>query len=537
MRGWIVVLALLVSSITTRAADVTAPDFAALRAAGKATAEKLALGPATEWRVTAGINGLTLTADVLESPGVRRINFSLKAPAAPAPSPVGRLIETPRVWYYADPNGRRRKHRPHEVELPMTMFGLLREFADLRAITGDDLVALGRFVARDGDIARYATPAPNEPALRAVLAQVEKLTKDDPAGAAKNPQIAKQAADIRRLLDQGVPLAVDVRTGVMTEFVAGNVAYKVAGLRHLVAVPRDEPNPELLKWEDFTDDPTVTAKPNDLVMLGHAPFWKPGGPDHDPDAVLLDLASGRVRRIPFEGVAAAPGCFLRGRTGVVVAGMDVVRGGLQLFTVDLRTGANRPLGGAALDDGITLMPALSPDGKSVAALHKAATGPILATQVVVIDLATDQVRKVGAPVDGAFLNWLPDGSGFVLLMSKDADPNTKEPRRICRMGLDGTVTTLCDGREPVVLPTRKAIAFQGADRGWQMCDLDGANPRPLDTGGGRFSFASASPDDGRLIMIGFGGKNGPAPALYDLSAQTQQFLTLPPGLWSTPAWR
>lgn len=539
MRKWMI-LALLALPVHARAVDGAAPDFAAMRAAGQTTVQKLRTSPAAAWKVTVvTTTNVNMTADVLEGRGVRRIAFLVKLPNAPAPVELCRLIETPTAWYYAETEGARRKHRPHEVELPMTAFGVLRASAELRFITSGDAAALGRFVGRDGDVARYSAPWPNAPMLRALLTQMDDMAKADPAGAGKSAEFQKSYGDIRRRLEGGMPLGIDARTGIVAEYVMANAPYKVTDFRLLDAVPAGELEPEKQKWEDLSDDPTVSAPPEDLMMLGHAPIWRPGMPSHETDAVLLDLRSGHLRRVPFQGAVAVPGCFLKDRSGVIVGGADVANGaGIHLYQIDLKTGANRRLGGDALAEGVTLMPALSPDGKSVAALHKAQQGALLATQVVVVDLATNAVRKVGPPVDGAYLNWLPDGNGFVLLMGKDLDPRTKETRAIWRMGMDGELAKLCEGRGPVVLAGRKAIAFQADDFSWKLCDFDGGNPRPLAGGdGAHLMFATASPDDNRLAMIAYVGKEPPAPIVFDLATQTQTRIRLPAGLWTTPAWR
>jgi len=514
VRGSIVVLlALLVMSTITRAADVGAPDFAALRAAGQATAARLRAGPAAAWRVT-GVTpaNVTMAADVLDSPGCRRIIFSAQSRAVPKTLvPVGTLFETRGAWYHVDHDGRHRKHRPHEAVLPLMMTELLRELASPRLISdGDDPAALGRFVARRGDVARYAAPAPGE--RRAGV------------------------ADGRGFLNDGPSVAVDVRTGIVTEFITAHAAFTVTGFRHLPALLRDELNPELQTWEDYTDDPTAKGRPENLVMFGHSPFWRAGDPIPEPGAVLYDLATGRFRRVPFAGVQAIPGCFVKDRSAVVVTGMNADHVSNSLYRVDLKTGANRKLGGGTLPPGDNRVPALSPDGTSIAFLHTPDGGPVSGAQVVVIDLATDAVRKVGQSVHGAFLNWLPNGTGFVLSMRPDANRKPEDADRIYRMDLDGKVTLLCDGNSPTVLVGRKAIAFEAPDHAWRLCDLDGSNPRPLGTAGAQFASASPSSDDNRLLMLG-DGKNGPATAVYDLSTQTYRFLDLPKGLWAISVWR
>ena len=110
-------------------------------------------------------------------------------------------------------------------------------------------------------------------------------------------------------------------------------------------------------------------------MIAHSGIWRPGMKASDTDGRLLDLRTGRYRRIPFQEGTSLPGCFLKGRTEVAISGVDPFAGVFGLYEVDLKTGENRRLGGERLASGFTLMPALSPDGKTLAVLHKGSEGP------------------------------------------------------------------------------------------------------------------------------------------------------------------
>jgi len=56
-----------------------------------------------------------------------------------------------------------------------------------------------------------------------------------------------------------------------------------------------------LTREDYADDPT-TGDLMDLVMIGHAGVWRPGAKGREIEGRLLDLKTGRCRRIPFERI-------------------------------------------------------------------------------------------------------------------------------------------------------------------------------------------------------------------------------------------
>lgn len=119
-----------------------------------------------------------------------------------------------------------------------------------------------------------------------------------------------------------------------------------------------------------------------------------------------------------------------------------------LYEVDLRTGQNRRLGGELLASGFSLMPALSPDGKTVAVLHKGATGAILDLQVCLVDLESGEARTLGDLGDMAFLSWFPDGKSLLLLNREVTDPadvTSPRPDTIARLDLNGRMTKIRDG--------------------------------------------------------------------------------------------
>src|SRR5262249_33495954 len=164
--------------------------------------------------------------------------------------------------------------------------------------------------------------------------------------------------------------------------------------RWLDRVDPQEFSVEGRRWEDFTADPTE-GETSELVMIGHNRLWQPGMKTGDTDGRLLDLRTGRYRRIPFRGETSLPGCFLKGGRRVVVPGHDSVRGLLGLSEVDLKTGENRRLGGELLDIGFSLMPALSPDGGTVAVLHRGASEGLKQVSVCLVDLKMGGARPLG----------------------------------------------------------------------------------------------------------------------------------------------
>src|SRR5205814_725053 len=161
----------------------------------------------------------------------------------------------------------------------------------------------------------------------------------------------------------------------------------------------------------------------DLIMIGHNGSWSPGQPSGDLDGVLLDTRTGRLRRIPFQGGIASPGCFLKDRKSVVISGADMANPALRPYVINLSTGENRPLGGELLASGFTLGATLSPDGKTIAVVHKGQNEGLLECQVCLIDIASGKATPLGKPLDTAFLSWRPDGKGLILVTrERPADP-------------------------------------------------------------------------------------------------------------------
>ena len=95
----------------------------------------------------------------------------------------------------------------------------------------------------------------------------------------------------------------------------------VTGFRWLKQIDPKEFATDGSKWDDYTDDPTLGDR-NDLLMIGHCGAWRPGMPSPEADGRLLDIKTGRYRRIPFQGAMTLPGCFTRDRTSVLVTGVD-----------------------------------------------------------------------------------------------------------------------------------------------------------------------------------------------------------------------
>jgi hypothetical protein len=266
--------------------------------------------------------------------------------------------------------------------------------------------------------------------------------------------------------------------------------------------------------------------------------WRPGMAKPEADGRLLDVRTGRHRRIPFRGAVSEPGCLLKDRTGVLVTGLAPEGGALGLYEVDLRTGANRRLGGELLAGGFTLSPALSPDGRTAAVLHQGASQRLLETQVCLVDLGTGDAKPLGNPRDFGPVSWLPDGRGLLTVDRKDVGASKPPLSTISRLDLDGRLTPLREGSSPVVLGDGKTVLFEDAgSRTWQTCDLGGGDVKPYAGGMNGHTFPAPSPDGRRLLMMHFRQSQAPEPMVFRRGENEGKPATTAPGLWAHPARR
>src|SRR5207248_8178944 len=79
---------------------------------------------------------------------------------------------------------------------------------------------LAKPLGRDGNIVHFALPAPNPALLKGLLDQVEQLRKIDPERVSKDPMVLRTVVETRRALEQGIPVSVDTRSGIIVAFTA-----------------------------------------------------------------------------------------------------------------------------------------------------------------------------------------------------------------------------------------------------------------------------------------------------------------------------
>jgi hypothetical protein len=371
-----------------------------------------------------------------------------------------------------------------------------------------------------------------------MLVEFEKLKRQRPDLAdAKTSEKMKQSAD---LLENGFPLKVDLATGMLVQLGGNDRPTTIQDFSWVDGVDPEQFNVEGTRWEDYSNDPTQ-GDTAELLMISHGGLWSPGMKSTDTDGRLVDLRSGRFRRIPFVGLSVQTGCFLKDRSQVVVPGVDDHSGVLGLYQINLKTGENRRLGGDLLASGTTLMPALSPDGKTIAVMHHGSEKRLLDSHVCLVDLGTGEAKTLGDSHDLAYLSWLPDGQGLILLIRETPDPadlNSSRVSTISRMDLDGRISKIREGNAPILLNDGKTILFEDSkSRTWQTCDLNGGDVKPFAGGLTGYGFPSPSPDGKRIVMMHFRKGLAPVPTILQIGESAGKPAVTAPGLWALPAWR
>lgn len=503
-----------------KAPESAEPDRAALLAHAAALQARVAAGKPYLLGSLHHVGELELRVDQVVSGELRRVNFSVSQ--GQALNRLAVLIERPARWELQTGPGEVQVTRPWEAELPYPVLYSLLGRSRAQVVT-ERLFEKARFVRRDGRLAEYALP--HEPAQQAQLEHALELISALPPG----PKRDEKLRSLRTKLE-GKRVVVDVDTGLIVS-VGAPEPTMVQSWEALEALPAEAFN------VGAAGEPPAAPSTESLassVLISHQPNWKPGAKVSDLDALLLDVDTGAARRVPVRGGIAMPGSFLPGRTKAVlsVTGAD---GSIRPVEVDLVTGANRPLGGQALGNAPALFPTVSPDGKTVA-VSLSAVGPSpLESQLVLIDLATDAVTKVGAPMDHAFVSWLPKGDGLVLLRRTGTTEETRK-EVVGRLSLTGDFTPIVEGGHPVLLADGKTLLFRDAQRKWNTCGLDGRNVKLFGDGFADYGFPSPAPDGKRLVMMHV-ADGTPRPVVVDLATKKVRPATDTGGLFAYPAWR
>jgi len=509
----------------------------ALIGAGHQTIKKFRETPAT-WRVRYQMpNGFMMETKVVRDKDRRAWIFAQILDGRT--QVISRLIEREGVWHVIEEGGTA-KYRPFEAELHLPGGYLLLSLAEPRWMLDRNQAASAKFEEQRGNVVSFRLPLPPETRrfLEKSVEGLQQLAKQDPTYAAK-PETTKALALMQEQLAKGTPLGVDKTTGMLVECRLRDMLISFEDFRWLnqtsdldFALPKDA------KWNDQTR-PWSGAELNDCVMVGHDPLFRAGGSGPGIDAYLLNVQSGRLRRLPYEGITSMAGCFLKGRREVIVSGFDA-DGPVGLVKLNLETGINTPVESDLAKGRISLAAELSPDGKKVATMQMSGSGQMTDFQIRIVNVTGGNSRLLGQPERiGAPFSWLPDGDGLILKrFERSQDLQGIEPRVLCRMGLDGKIADLRPGDWPLVLQkTRKILYKDDKSELWHTCELDGTKPQLFADGLQKHGTPAVSPDEKRVIFAQYEKGKLPQLLLYDMGKNQGRPIVKASGFTGTPIWR
>ena len=534
VRGVTYVALFSVWAFAAPAADKeSSPRIDELVRAGQRTVEKLRVTSAS-WRVRYRMpNGFMMETKVVRDKD--RLAWSLGHVVNGRSEVVTRVIESGGVWHVIE-GERRVKYKPYEAELHLPGAYLLLSLAQPVCVSDDTQLASAKFEGRRGNVVSFRLPLPPETrrVLEKSVAGLEQLTTQDPTYAGK-PETARTLELMREQLSKGTPLGVDEATGIQVEWKLQDMLLSIEDFQWLSKASDSVfAMPKNAVWDDQTRRWSGDEL-NDCILAGHDPSYPAGGKSPNIDAYLINVRTGKLRRLPYRGIMSSAGCFLTGRREVIVSG-----GPVGLVKLDLETGVNTLVESDLARGRISTLAELSPDGKSVATMQMSSSGQMLDLQIRVVNLKDGRSRLLGRPepIGGPF-SWLPDGDGLILKRyERSKDIRAIEPRILCRMDLDGKLTDLRSGDWPVVLRKSRRILFKDDKSDlWHTCELDGTKPELFANGLAKHAMPAVSPDEMKVIFARYEPGKLPELLLFELGKAEGRPFVKAKGFTGTPVWR
>lgn len=504
-------------------AGVSEPTAAALEAAAQGTIERLGR-EAARWTARHAFGaGRTLEVEILQAPDARRRMTFTAVGLDGTKATLAEIVQKDGHWYVTEGDVSA-VYRPYQAPLQLPALYLYLARSELQFFQAEGHGALGTHVGVEKGIARYRIALPEE-------LQARLITLAESAEAADAGEVG---TGMRGVVQAGLQTHLDVKHGIVVRAGMPGAETELEGPHFLSSLPdgsfdTGELVPSLLAA-------SIQSATESLVMLAHCGAWRPGAPGCDLDTHLLELKTGALRRVPYAGGTSLPGAFLPDRTKVVVSGTDVA-GGMRPFEVDLLSGAQRPLGGETLAQGISLFPTLSPDGTTLALSWLPRLEARAEAKVMLVDLENGETRALGDPVEHSHLQWLPDGSGLLLAVQTEQADAGLTDRALARLTLDGRLERLRSGDQPLVLDAQSLLFFDRAAGGWMRGRLDGSGARRFGNGHAALAHPTLSPDGKQLVFLQRGEDGSMSPVQVDLAGKKVTPIMPEPGLWAWPRWR
>ncbi|MFZ5446425.1 MAG: hypothetical protein ACOZQL_40935 [Myxococcota bacterium] len=362
-----------------------------------------------------------------------------------------------------------------------------------------------QLISDDGKVSRWRAPVSD-----AYARAVEKLAAPFDGGLPGASAV-----------EHGVVVSVDDATGVV-----------------LHAEADEERGSFFSDFEVLRERPAVFAAPvgkapaaisaewmRDALAWGWVPGWRPGGNEGEADTVLLREDAHELRRVPNALGPSFQVTFLSA-TKLVAITPDL-RGSLVPVLVDLETGASRWVG--EWEPGtVCLFPQSSPDGRRFSVHVMGAVA--LKNQLVVVEVSTGAVRKIGAEADQAWSSWLSPTS-FLVMRRENSVP------RIVKLDLNGKETLVrANALQPVPIGDGKRMLFRdAATREWRTADLTGKNEKRIGDGLVKAFDPAVDPAGEVLILL----EATPEIVRHYVDLRTGEIIRAPaprPGRWATPVF-
>ena len=342
--------------------------------------------------------------------------------------------------------------------------------------------------------------------------------------AREKPSISTDIKKLEQTLKDGIPMKVDVKTGVISEITSAQLTRR--STLSFQEIPSGVFDIAGIQWLDRTTEFPLNES---TVLMGM-----------NGDPVLLSTRTMALRRVPYAGLSCSPGCIMRKKSSVIVSTAD--SGGVsQLVEINLATRENKLLGAAELAGQMCFNPApAGTQSKIIFAAKGSQSGRMDLSQPWLMDLDTGKLQKLGEPFDCVSFSWLQDDHSVITAKREHQKLSDKTyTAMLCRLDLDGTLTPLCPGDNPVVLPGLKRILFQDSKtKNWWTCDFEGKNLVPFGDGFSTFSYPATSLDGTQLLMLDDNPRNKHSLLFVDpLSFKTNPVFDDEPRSISRPRWR
>ena len=489
---------------------------------------RLEAGPA-RWTMRATTaTGAKFGLRIVSAPPDFEARILLK-PDTNRPEPFARVVARNGKWAVEEFGGLKGIYRPWEAPFSYELVALLLSEAwPPPYVRSDEHVLKGTI----GDTVTVRAPLSDR------QRRLAESFLEEAAGMGVQPgpgsELGRNLKAIRTLLQEGNRLRVDRRTGLMERVVLGEMQLEYSRVEWMNERPEI---PNLNSYPDFS-----APLPDDrdgLIMIGRTGSWRPGHPEMSSGGQLLNIETGKMTRIPFMGMSCQPGCFSDQRGKVVVTAREHDGSGVGLHLIDLQTGEQMRLGGAAFAGGICNYPVLSPDGRTLAVTFSRRK---FTRQIYFLTPEDKDPRPVGAPHDIRGLSWLGDGSGLIGLIG-NRDTEAAGPGkawkivRFDRQGVPAVIRSNVGSFALVAGRHRDLILFQDHDGLCYTSDREGREIRKVGDGLRDLASPAVSPEGGHVVMLARDEKKQSWPVVVDLESGKRFPVKVERGRWLSPAWR